>query len=182
TGSKVLVDSSKLPTYLHTLSLIPSIDLHIVHLIRDPRAVAYSWQKANKLQPDGGSDKETMRRLSPARTSALWVTWNLAGDMLWRKGSAPYLRMRYEQFMEQPRTHTEALLKFLDEDRSLSAFTSEREICMTPDHTVAGNPNRFMTGNVELRPDDAWRPRIKKWHKWTVTGLTWPLLKRYGIL
>ena len=42
TGARFIVDSSKLPTYTYALSLVPSIDLRVVHLVRDPRAVAHS--------------------------------------------------------------------------------------------------------------------------------------------
>ena len=38
TGARVVVDSSKWPTYAHLLNSIPSIDLYVLHLVRDPRA------------------------------------------------------------------------------------------------------------------------------------------------
>lgn len=45
TGSRVIVDSSKFPSYGYLLGMVPSVDLYAVHLVRDPRAVAYSWQR-----------------------------------------------------------------------------------------------------------------------------------------
>ncbi len=50
TGSRVIVDSSKLPSYGYVLGMTPGIDLNVVHLIRDPRAAAYSGLKLP--QPD----------------------------------------------------------------------------------------------------------------------------------
>ena len=44
-AQQVVVDSSKLATYLVMLAHVPSVDLHVVHLLRDPRAVAHSWQR-----------------------------------------------------------------------------------------------------------------------------------------
>ena len=43
TGSRVIVDSSKLPAYANVLAATPGIDLRVVHLIRDPRGAAHSW-------------------------------------------------------------------------------------------------------------------------------------------
>jgi len=43
TGKRLIVDSSKYPTYSYLLGLLPTIDLSIVHLVRDPRAVVHSW-------------------------------------------------------------------------------------------------------------------------------------------
>ena len=179
TDSNVIVDSSKYPTYAYTLSLIPSIDLYIIHIIRDPRAVAYSWQKS-KHQPDGGSEHEMMANLSPTFTSGLWITWNLTGELLWRQGPVPYMRVRYEEFMKQPRMNTEKVVSFLNEKVSKWPFSSDKIIHMSKDHTVSGNPNRFQTGNVVLKLDEKWRSNIKNSHCRLVTFLTFPFLYRYG--
>ena len=179
TGSNVIVDSSKYPTYAHTLSLIPSIDLYIIHIIRDPRAVAYSWQKT-KHQPDGGSKREMMANLSPSFTSGLWITWNLTGELLWRKGSVPYMRVQYEEFMKQPRMNTEKVVSFLNEKVSAWPFSSNETIRMSKDHTVSGNPNRFQTGDITLKLDEKWRLKIKNSHRRIVTFLTFPFLYHYG--
>ena len=47
-GCRVLIDSSKTNKYCVGLSRIPDIDLHVVHIVRDSRAVAYSWQRKKK--------------------------------------------------------------------------------------------------------------------------------------
>jgi hypothetical protein len=71
TGCRVLVDSSKAPLYTELLARIPSIDLHVVHLVRDPRATAYSWLRRKEL-PDFGEARQ-MQRLRPLRSSGLWT-------------------------------------------------------------------------------------------------------------
>ena len=47
-------------------------------------------------------------------------------------------------------------------------------------HTVSGNPNRFDTGSVALRPDQAWKKDMNPRNRNLVTALTFPLLYRYG--
>jgi len=44
-GCDVLVDSSKLPGEALVLAGIPGIDVRVVHLVRDARAVAHSWRR-----------------------------------------------------------------------------------------------------------------------------------------
>ena len=41
-GASVIVDSSNLPSHAFLLRAMPAIDLRVVHLVRDSRAVAYS--------------------------------------------------------------------------------------------------------------------------------------------
>ena len=41
TGSKVIVDSTKASWYGYILSMLPTTDLDVVHIVRDPRRVCY---------------------------------------------------------------------------------------------------------------------------------------------
>ena len=45
TGCDVIVDSSKWPQYGLLLTERLPLDVYVLHLVRDPRAVAYSWQR-----------------------------------------------------------------------------------------------------------------------------------------
>jgi hypothetical protein len=49
-------------------------------------------------------------------------------------------------------------------------------------HTASGNPMRFSTGRIAIRPDDAWREAMPRTQRRAVTALTLPLLARYGYL
>ena len=49
-------------------------------------------------------------------------------------------------------------------------------------HTVAGNPIRFTRGPLEIRADAEWQALMPARQRAVVTGLTWPLLWRYGFL
>ena len=176
TGSRVIVDSSKEPAYGYTVGMAGGMDLRILHLIRDPRAAAYSWQK-KKPQPDT-EGREFMHRHSPAKSAALWDSWNAASEALWRKDN--YLRLRYEDFVANPRESFERILKLLGEEHADLPLASAYEVKLGVSHTVSGNPNRFDTGPVELRPDHEWRHRMNSRDKTLVTALTLPLLGHYG--
>ena len=54
--SRVIVDTSGNPALGQGLQNEPSIDLYALHLVRDPRAVAYSWRsEGNCRWPAGAS-------------------------------------------------------------------------------------------------------------------------------
>lgn len=175
TGSRVIVDSSKEPAYGYALSLVPNVDFRVLHLVRDPRAAAYSWLK-KKPQPDSET-LEFMHCFSPTKSAALWDTWNASAEALWRDGK--YLRVRYEDFVSDPRTSFTRILDLLDEDAE-PPLASETEVMLGVSHTVSGNPNRFDTGSVALKPDLAWTEKMNPRDRNLVTGLTLPLLYRYG--
>lgn len=174
TGARVIVDSSKSPAYGFALGQVTAIDLYVVHLVRDPRASAYSWLK-KKLQPDRG-ELGYMDRHTPAKSSLMWTAWNGAAGMLWRRGR--YLLVRYEDLVMDPGKTLSGVLKMVGENADLP-FVRGREVELGVNHTVAGNPNRFQTGKVELRLDDEWKVRMKLKDRALVTALTFPGLIRH---
>jgi hypothetical protein len=178
TGSRVIVDSSKEPAHGFAMSMVPGVDFYALHLLRDPRAAAYSWSK-KKPQPDTDT-RDFMVRFSPAKSSALWDSWNASAEALWRRVPDRYLRLRYEDFVADPRECFEKILALVGESDAGPPLVGEREVKLGVSHTVSGNPNRFETGAVELRTDREWTSRMKPRDKALVTVLTLPLLKHYG--
>ena len=57
-----------------------------------------------------------------------------------------------------------------------------RRVELKENHTVAGNPIRFTRGPLEIRADAEWQALMPARQRAVVTGLTWPLLWRYGFL
>src|SRR4051812_29017973 len=75
-GKQVVVDSSKDPTYGYLLAASPRISLSVLHLVRDSRAVAFSWSR-KKHRPEIVSRQQYMRRFSTRQAAVLWITSNL---------------------------------------------------------------------------------------------------------
>jgi Sulfotransferase domain len=178
TNSRVVVDSSKEPAHGFAMGMVPGVDFYVLHLVRDPRAAAYSWSK-KKYQPDTDT-KEYMVRFSPTKSSALWDSWNASAEALWRNAPERYLRLRYEDFVSSPRESFEEILHLVGESNAEPPLVGEREVKLGVSHTVSGNPNRFETGAVELRTDREWISKMSPRDKALVTALTLPLLKHYG--
>lgn len=176
-GARVVVDSSKTPSHGRILQDCPELDVHVVHLVRDSRAVAYSWQRRKLTLDLGGA---YMTRFAPARSALLWDGMNAAAEMLRATNPARYLRVRYEDLVTTARTTLEAILSMVSEDGMQLPFLKDGKVALDPVHGFSGNPSRFERGLVELRPDDDWRSKLKRARWLLVTALTSPLLLRYG--
>ena len=178
TGSTVVIDSSKLPAYGWILEGIASIDLRVVHLVRDPRAAAYSWMR-KKVQPDRGRPGY-MDPQHPLKSSFLWALWNSSAELFWSGSPDRYLRLRYEDLVQRPQDSVRRVLDLLGNPGLCLPFVDETTVQLEPNHTVAGNPNRLQGGTVQLRPDAEWVTAMPMWARALVTTLTAPLLLRYG--
>ncbi len=175
TSSRVIVDSSKYPTYASLLNMIPSIELYFVHFIRDPRAVAYSWQKV-KTGVDGGM----MDKRGIVNTSALWDIWNISSDLFCQYNTMRCVRIKYEEFIRFPQESVQRIINLTGEHVKTLPFTSDHEVKLGVTHNVEGNPNRFQTGLIKLKMDDTWKRELKLHHRMLVNVMTWPLQKRYN--
>lgn len=171
-----IVDSSKRPVYAQAVMRLDGVDLYVVHLVRDARAVAFSWlrKKVNPDRPDGGY----MARY-PAWKSALgWAVWNLIGEYLRVRNRGRFLRVRYEDFVTAPEDVLEAIGSFVGADAT-AALTGPRQVALSPSHSISGNPSKFDAGTVQLREDTEWTKAMEPRDFWVTTVLTWPLLLFY---
>jgi hypothetical protein len=174
-GARVLVDSSKDPVYGLVLAGIPSIRLHVVHLVRDSRAVAWSWQR-RRLRPEIGAADAYMPVRSPVRTSLDWDLRNGLAHILGRR-AASYTRLTYESFVRDPDAVVEAIARRVDPEAN-AAFRAPTTA--GANHTVAGNPMRFERDAVAVKPDTEWETALRARDRRVVTALTWPLQRMYG--
>ena len=176
----MIVDSSKLPLYGRVLGEISGVERYVVHLVRDPRAVAYSWLRKKRRTPDKQSHAY-MPQHHPFKSSLEWDLCNVAAEGLRDEAPGRYSMLRYEDFVAEPRPAVESILRLVGEEPRSLPFVSEREVELRgPNHNVGGNPIRFRTGVVELRPDREWITGMKSGDRRLVTALTLPLLARFG--
>ncbi len=178
-GCEVVVDSSKHSALAHVLRWADGIDLRVVHVVRDARGVAYSWTKTvSRPETDGA---EEMTRYSPGRSAMLWNAHNAAFGLLARRGVA-VRRIRYEEFLTEPRTALIHLAEFAGltlrpEDL---AFLRPEHADLKVGHSAAGNPMRFTVGRLPLRRDDAWVRALPATHRRLVGAVCAPMLRAYG--
>ena len=177
TGAAVIVDSSKRPSDAALNHLLPGIQSYVLHLVRDPRAVAFSWLR-HKAEFDG-SDEE-MPRHGALYSSVRWLGLNAVGDIVrLRQGGRRTILLRYEDFVARPLEIIENIIEFVDEPVEPTPFIDERTVLLKPNHTVSGNPSRFVSGPVELRDDGAWRGHLERGDRLLSTAICLPLLRHY---
>lgn len=179
TDCRTIVDSSKSPTDVALASLLPGVSVFAVHLVRDPRAVAYSWQKVLHGL-DSTNSSILMPRYSIAASSRMWMEQNMASEYVrWRMGNQRSMLVRYEDFVSDPTSVAHHILARAGVDGE-AAFVTRSAVLLGEDHLIGGNPNRFSAGEVQIRMDDAWRAGLKSSQRRSVMAMTAPLAWRYG--
>lgn len=177
TGARVVIDSSKRPSDAAVLRLIPGIDAYFLHVVRDPRAVAFSWRRAKAWRKDGTS---FMRTHGPAYSTSLWVGYNLGAERVLRRAAPGHaLRIRYEDFVRTPGETVARIGSWINEIVEPVPFLDRNTAKLTGNHSVSGNPSRFKVGAVPIRDDDAWRHQQGWGDRMSVTLLALPFLARY---
>jgi hypothetical protein len=179
-GAEVVVDSSKLPPYGFVQGQSPGVDLRCVHLVRDPRAAAYSWsRRSGSGDGSGDSPFAWLPQVGPVHSALTWATWNVVTELLWRDDAQRYLRIRYEDFVADPRQWSRRVAALAGLPNATLPFVDDRTIEVGVTHTAAGNPNRFNRGAVTIRGDEEWRRRFPKRDQLGVVALTLPVFARY---
>jgi hypothetical protein len=184
-GCEVLIDSSKHPSLAFCLRWLGPRRLRVVHVVRDSRAVAYSWTRLIR-RPDAVA-ASYLTRYSPAVSAGLWNGHNAAVALLARCG-VPVLRVRYEDLAADPAAVLARIAGFAGlpggafAGPALGGGPGRWWAELGPAHTVSGNPMRFTTGQVPITTDNRWRTALPAADRRLVTGLTLPLLAGYGYL
>lgn len=149
-AGRVLVDSSKTPEIAFGLSGVPGFHVTVVHLMRDPRAVACSWER--KL----GDRAKTVRFCGTWRERVRFVDrWAAAGG-------TPIVEVRYEDFARDPRSALarireraglqEAPGLFADDGTAVISWDDQHLFPPANESVLARKETR-----VTIRPSDDWR-------------------------
>jgi hypothetical protein len=179
-GRDVLIDSSKITSLAYVLSHSSQLDLRLVHILRDPRAVAYAWTKVVR-RPEVSTSEAFMPRYSPSYMAMLYAGHHVLLELLRARG-VPGVRVRYEDFAEDPLAEVRRVadLAGVSFDESVLRGEGELTLRLGTVHTVSGNPSRFQTGEVTIRRDEKWRTEMPRTQRIVVSALTGPVGLAYG--
>lgn len=181
-GAEVVVDASKGPALAQAIAGAPGVDLRLLHVVRDPRAVAWSWLQDVERPHATSGTAETMWRISAHRSAAQWSALQLEVEAIGRVGGVRTARLRYEDLVSAPARSLAGATARLGVPVPVSALPvlDDTSVVLGPSHGLSGNPSRFRTGTVALRPDTRWTERMAARDRSLVTVLTLPLLRAYG--
>jgi len=171
-GRSVLVDSSKVASRALLLNMIPDIDVHAVHLVRDLRGVTYSWSKKKKRKGGYLSGPGMLNVIK------FWAVNNLAAEAL--KFKMPYTFARYEDFCTDPRGTVDFVANQIPAVQdATNKFIDKSVVDLGVTHSISGNPDRFDNGPTRIQLDEAWKQKMSDASELTCRVLGYPLLRRY---
>lgn len=179
-AANYLVDGSKQPVYARFLSrVVGRENLHIIHIVRDPRGVAYSGAQL-KRKPDAGSNEVFMVRRPPLKTAIAWIKLILSGMSL-KAYARTYQTLRYEDLCTDPDTAINGVLSNIEPQLAVSRHEYRIAKGLAPEiqHTISGNPMRMNTEKLDIVADERWRRKLSELDYFLVTALCAPFLRVY---
>ncbi len=162
-NADVIIDSSKIPTHGLAFSNFSDMQVKILHLKRDPRAVAYSWNKSKYDQGKGGM----MSRKNILSSSLEWAFIN---DWIghYFKPSFEVFEIDYAELTHNPHQEINKVIEFINptlkSHNPIKPKGNSYEF-KTSHPTVSGNPIRFDTGRIEIREDRRWKESMPMYQR-----------------
>tara|TARA_B100000029_G_scaffold339371_1_gene331583 strand:+ start:692 stop:1648 length:957 start_codon:yes stop_codon:yes gene_type:complete len=176
-GRRVIVDSSKTPLRARWLFRVPGIDVRLIHLVRDSRAVAWSRKKA--LDRDLTAGVQHALEARPAWYSVVyWTVSNLLAARLRRRAGDRGVLVRYEDFVQDPASELVRIGDACGLDCEPLAASLQAGDAFDVGHTVAGNRLR-MAGAVRLKADYDWIEKLPHADRQTCWRLSGWLMRQY---
>lgn len=173
-GKRVIVDASKEPQYPLALTG-DAFDITPIHLVRDGRAVAYSWRR-RRLRPEIHWDTREMPRRNSVRASLEWNRAIVLAEVF-QYCVDTHHRVHYEVLVSDPDAVLSQVCAWSGLRSAVSGSPVRSADVMW--HTVSGNPSRFHSPKA-VTPDTEWMDRYRGPARIATDVLTLPGRLRYG--
>ena len=183
TGAGWIVDSSKVALRLKYLQRIPELEIKVLRLIRDGRAVSLTymddWNFADAADPalrNGGTGEyRPSVRGSMEDAAREWRRSNESADCLVaRLPRSQWIEVRYEDICAQPVAALQKICRFLEIDPAkINLDFRSRE------QHVVGNGMR-LDSSSEIRLDERWKTHLSVEDLKTFDRVAGSLNRKYG--
>jgi hypothetical protein len=183
TGAGVVIDSSKLALRLKYLLPIPELDVRVIRVIRDGRAVSLTytdeWNFADSSDPalrgGGSGQRRPPPRQSMADAANEWKRSNEASDALVATlPRSQWTEVRYEDLCADPAATLKRLATFLDLDPQQTRL----DFRAVTQHVI-GNGMR-MDSTSEIRLDERWKSHLSEQDLQAFDEVAGDLNRSYG--
>ena len=164
TGARVIIDSSKGALRLKYLLPRPELNIRVIRVIRDGRAVALTytdeWNFADSADPvlrgGGSGQRRPPPRQSMAAAANEWKRSNEASDALVATlPPSQWTAVRYEDLCRDPASTLKRLASFLE----LDPHQPRLDFRAVTQHVI-GNGMR-MDSTSEISLDERWKSHLK---------------------
>lgn len=161
-GATVFLDGSKDPERLNQfLRMFPN-SVKAIHLVRDARGISNSYMKHN------GVDIRSAARE--------WLSVDIScQDVLGRMRPEDFLRIRYEDFCEEPSKFLGQIFRFVGLDAEKQEWRSS-----PLQFHILGNEKMRLSGAGKIALDEKWRRELKPNDLSTFTEVAGPRNSAYG--
>lgn len=165
-GAGLLVDSSKLPAAAEVTAAARGAEVGVVHLIRDPRAVAHSLGRRRlregRRRPARG---EHLRYLGAVLRATLdWTLRNAYVVLRLRGLSGRYARLRFEDLTRDPSGAIAPVLEMAGSSAAEGPI-ADHAFDAGENHILTGDESRFGRGRIAIEPQEAWREEMPAYAK-----------------
>lgn len=182
-GAQVVVDSSKVGLRLKYLLRNPDLDVKVIRLVRDGRAVALTYMDPagfadasdpSKRAGGSGGDRKA-ERLSMRQAAYEWRRcMEEAEHVLQGLDRSRWMEVRYENYCREPDETLDRLHRFL----GVEPGRQPREFRSVEQHVV-GNGMRLDTTS-EIRLDERWRDVLTEPDLHVFDAVAARMNRRYG--
>ena len=142
-GEKVVVDSSKDPDRAELLLGSNKLSIILLHLVRDGRAVAWSYKKKYK------------RTVMPINGGKRWFFKNIKTEIIKKRNNVENIFVKYEDFCKNPEKILRRILKKLNLEFEPEMLNFRDKI----HHQIEGNRLRF-SKSKKIRVDNSWKKEM----------------------
>jgi hypothetical protein len=158
--TRTIVETTKHPAGLSERLGNPKFEVHVVHLVRDPRAVVAAHMRSAR--------RPYQRGLPPGdgmlRATAKWIFDNVAIRRLASKAKS-YSLVTYDEIVARP----DATRARIRAAAGIDDMASEQIM----DHQLVGNPSR-LRGSQHLAVDERWRGELRCQERWLISAVAVP--------
>jgi len=162
-GGTFIIDSSKNLAKALAMSKDPHIDLYLIHLVRDPRAVANSYYKFKQKTTDQVNNGNKLIYL--LRIAMVWIIYNLLCEkMLVHVEKGRNIQISYEDLVREPQNILDRIGKIIKEDYSPVVKLIKSKEGLKVGHVVGGN-QKLRTRQIVMVMDDKWKKELKRLKK-----------------
>jgi len=176
-----IVDSSKTARKCFfrpvLLSKIASLNLRVIHLIRDGRGCMWSYFKGSNRKLEKGDASKVPFPL--IRTTFNWMLANIGAHLYQLLYPSNYLRVKYEDLVSSPTLILQQLGNFLEIDFTNQVKLIKKQEYIPLTHQISGNRIR-MQYKIILKLDDEWTMKLPIHCRLLFWMINWPLMILYG--
>jgi hypothetical protein len=172
-GGSTVVDSAKRPLEAALLSRIPTLDLTVVHVVRDPRGMVLS-----NLARTVDAPRERPHPRRAAYFAASWVARNRASASLCEAAGSAGTEIRHESWVADPAGSMRRAFEGTPVGLGRLPLADHRAE-LRAGHAPRGDGNQ-PAGLVAIRRDEGWRRDLHPADRALTTAIALPMLRRYG--